>query len=97
MSLFRPAQVVVNSSFISPLVELFGRVSISRNRFIASNTVLRADPGTSICIGSTTNLQDNVRFLAQRDLAAPQSTCGPRSASTQDRASIAHQAEITNS
>jgi len=97
VSLFRPAQVAVNSSFISPLVELSGRVSIGQKSFIASNTILQANPGTSICIGNTTNLQDNIRFLAQRDLPAPQSTCGPRSASTQDRVSIAHQAVIRNS
>lgn len=97
VSLFRPFQVVVNSGFISPLVELFGRVSIGQKSFIASNTILQAEPGTRICIGNATNLQDNIRFLAVRDLPSPASPCDRRSASTQDRASIAHQAVIKNS
>ncbi len=48
VSLLRPLTVVVNSSFISPLVELFGDISVGQKVFIASNTVLRADPDTRI-------------------------------------------------
>ena len=33
-------KVVVNSSFISPLVELFGDVSVGKKVFVASNTIL---------------------------------------------------------
>lgn len=43
-------KVVVNSSFISPLVELFGNVFIGKKVFVASNTVLRADPDTQLCL-----------------------------------------------
>lgn len=92
-----PIQVVVNSSFISPLVELFGDVAIGQKNFIAGNTTVRADPGTKICLGSETNLQDNILFLALRSLPAPKTACGDRAGSTQERVSIAHQAVIKNS
>lgn len=96
-SLQSPVRVTVNSSFISPLVELFGDVSIGRKSFISGNTTLRADPDTRICIGNETNLQDNIRFLALRNAPAPAAQCGSKSSSTQDRVSIAHQAVIRNS
>jgi len=96
-SLQLPLRVTVNSSFISPLVELFGDVSIGQKSFVASNTILRADPGTQVCIGNSTNLQDNILFLALRTLPAPAAQCGTRSSSTQNQASIAHQAVIENS
>lgn len=96
-SLRSPVRVAVNSSFISPLDELFGDVSIGKKSFIAGNTTLRADPDTRICIGNATNLQDNIRFLALRNLPAPAAQCGAKSSSTQERVSIAHQAVIKNS
>jgi len=96
-SLFRSTPVVVNSSFISPLVELFGNVAVGKRVFVASNTVLRADPDTRICIGNETNLQDNILFIARRLTPAPASACGRRSSSTGNQVSIAHQASIENS
>lgn len=96
-SLFQPIQVAVNNSFISPLVELFGDVSVGQQVFVASNTIIRAAPETSICIGSETNLQDNILFLAQADSPAPAAPCGEVSSSTGERTSIAHQAVIKNS
>jgi carbon dioxide concentrating mechanism protein CcmM len=89
--------VVASSSFVSPLVELFGDVSVGEKSFVAGNTILRADPGTKICIGNETNLQDNIHFLASRNAPAPTSTCGAKSSSTQNKVSIAHQAVIKNS
>lgn len=96
-SLLAPVQVAVNSSFVSPLVELFGDVSIGQKIFVAGNTTLRAEPGTRICIGNETNLQDNIRFLALQSIPAPAAQCGARSSSTENRVSIAHQAVIKNS
>jgi carbonic anhydrase/acetyltransferase-like protein (isoleucine patch superfamily) len=78
-------------------VELFGDVSIGKKVFVASNTILRADPSTQLCIGNETNLQDNILFLALRNLPAPPSTCGKRASNTGERVSIAHQAKIKNS
>jgi hypothetical protein len=46
--------VAENSSFISPLAEVFGEVSVGKKVFVASNTTLRADPGATICIDSET-------------------------------------------
>ncbi len=97
VSLFRPVQVVVNSSYISPLVELFGDVSVGKKVFVASNTILAADPDTRLCIGNETNLQDNILFLSARNTPAPRTKCGSRSSSTGERVSIAHQASIKNS
>lgn len=96
-SLMSPVRVAVNSSFISPLVELFGDVSIGKKSFVAGNTTIRAEPGTRICIGNETNLQDNIRFISLRNLPAPAAQCGAKSSSTQNRVSIAHQAVIKNS
>ncbi len=92
-----PIKVVVNKSFLSPLVELFGDVNVGQKVFVASNTILRADPETRICIGSETNLQDNILFLAQRSSHRSASPCGPRSSSAQKQVSIAHQAVVLNS
>lgn len=89
--------IVINDSFISPLIELYGNVSVGEGVFVASNTVLRADPQTRICLGDATNIQDNVSFLALRNAPAPSSACGQRASSTQDQVSIAHQAVIKNS
>lgn len=86
-----------SSSFISPLVEQFGEVAIAERVFVASNTILRADPGARLCIGSGSNLQDNILFLALVDRPAPSSQCGAVSSSAGDRVSIAHQAIVKNS
>lgn len=102
-NLARPARVVVNSSFLSPLDELFGDIAVGRGVFVAGNTIIRADPSTSVCLDSETNLQDNILFLALRNLPSPKSTtCGRLgatgiSSSTGQRVSIAHQAKIQNS
>ncbi|MBW4665532.1 MAG: hypothetical protein KME01_15280 [Chroococcus sp. CMT-3BRIN-NPC107] len=89
--------VVGSSSFVSPLVELFGDVLVGEKSFIASNTILSAEPGTKICIGNQTNLQDNINVIALPNAPAPASPCGAKSTSTQNRVSIAHQAVIRNS
>ncbi len=92
-----PKLVVATSSFVSPLVELFGDVSVGEKSFVASNTILSAEPGTKICIGNETNLQDNIHFIASRNAPAPAANCGAKSSSTQNKVSIAHQAVIKNS
>lgn len=92
-----PVQAVVNGSFISPQVERFGEIAVGKGVFVASNTVLSADPGTRACIGSETNLQDNILFIVQRNRPAPAADCGPLSSSTDEEVSIAHQAVIKNS
>lgn len=90
-------KVTLNSSFISPLVELFGKVYVGEQVFVAGNTVLRADPDAQICIGNETNLQDNILLLALRNVPAPASDCSKLSSSVGERVSIAHQAKIKNS
>lgn len=91
------SKIVVNSSYISPLVELFGDVLVGKQVFVASNTVISADADTRICIGNATNLQDNILFLSQHNTPAPKAECGALSSSTGERTSIAHQASIKNS
>ena len=58
-----PDPVVVNDSFVSPLIERFGDVRVGRGVFVASNTILRADRGRRVCLGNNTNAQDNVLVL----------------------------------
>jgi carbon dioxide concentrating mechanism protein CcmM len=91
------APVVVNGSFVSPLVERFGRVQVGRGVFVAGNSVLRADPGRRVCLGSATNIQDNVFVLALGDRPAVRGTCARYATQTGRRTSLAHQAEVINS
>ena len=93
----RTERVLANESFISPLVERFGNVAVGRGVFVASNSILRADPGRRVCVGSRTNAQDNVLLLSLARRAAVPGPCGRRSTGTGTRTSIAHQAEIVNS
>ena len=51
---------VVGTSYVSPLVELYGDVFIRVRSFVAGNTVLRAAPDQRLEIGDETNSQDNV-------------------------------------
>ena len=88
--------VVINDSFVSPLTETFGDVFVGHQVFVASNSILRADPGRRVCLGDETNVQDNVLMLALRGRSRG-SYCGRRSTSTAERVSIAHQADVRNS
>jgi carbon dioxide concentrating mechanism protein CcmM len=94
-----PERPTRNDSFVSPLTEVFGNVALGRRSFVASNTVLRADPGGRVCLGNETNVQDNVSLLALRSgVRRPGLTwCGGLSATAASRTSIAHQATIQNS
>jgi carbon dioxide concentrating mechanism protein CcmM len=94
-----PQRPTRNASFVSPLTEVFGNVALGRHSFVASNTVLRADPGGRVCLGNDTNVQDNVSLLALRSgVRRPGLTwCGGLSATAASRTSIAHQATIQNS
>lgn len=83
VSLSTPVRVVVNSSFISPLDEVFGDVLVGKKVFVAGNTVLRAEPDTRICLGNQTNFQDNILFLAKRSIPAPPSQCALKASSTE--------------
>ena len=93
----RAAPVVVNDSFISPLVERFGDVRAGRGVFVAGNTILRADAGGRVCLGNRTNVQDNVAVLSVARQPFVGGGCGRRSTSTGARTSLAHQAQVTNS
>jgi carbon dioxide concentrating mechanism protein CcmM len=97
VNLSNSTKSVVNGGFISPLVELFGNVSLGKQIFIASNTVVRSDPTTRICIGNQTNLQDNIVLLSLQNQKAPTTQCGKLSSSIGQQVSIAHQANIRNS
>ncbi len=93
------ADPVANGSFVSPLVERFGDVRIGRGSFVAGNSTLRADPEAAVCLGSESNVQDNVLILA---LLGESHTHGPGecaelAAESGDRTSLAHQAVVTNS
>lgn len=77
---------VHGTSYVSPLVEVFGDVAIGHRSFVASNTILRASPQHRLEIGSKTNAQDNIVMRAlKRDLSIGSET------------SIAHHAIIGDS
>jgi len=59
--------IIVNDSFVAPLVDLFGEIYIGKNSFIAGNTELRAAPGLRVDIYDNTNLQDNIVVRSRDD------------------------------
>lgn len=77
---------VVNDSFISPLVEIYGEVEIGHRSFVAGNSILYAAEGVRISLGDENNCQDNAYVLA-----------GETSVGFGNMVSIAHQAVIENS
>ena len=82
----RGQDVVVNDSYISPLVELYGEIVIGRHCFVASNTILYAGEGHRLILGDENNCQDNAYLLErQTNLAFG------------NMVSIAHQAVIESS
>lgn len=88
---------VINGSFISPLTEVFGDISVGRKSFVAGNTVINAQPGQRVCLGNESNLQDNITVLANRGEVMPAGGCAPRATTLGNRVSIAHHATIRNS
>ncbi len=82
----RGGDVVVNSSYISPLVELYGEIEIGQHTFIAGNTILYAADGQIVSLGDENNVQDNVYLLANMGNLV-----------FSDMISIAHHAVIENS
>ena len=77
---------VIGTSYVSPLVELYGDVFIGEQWFVAGNTVLRAAPDQRLEIGDETNSQDNVIARALKG----DSVIG-------DETSLAHHALIRDS
>ena len=77
---------VINGSYVSPLVEIYGDVEIGQRSFIAGNTLLYAAEGVRIHLGHENNCQDNAYLLARETNLA-----------FGDMVSIAHQAVIESS
>ncbi len=77
---------VIGTSYVSPLVELYGDVFIGERSFVAGNTVLRAAPDRRLEIGDETNSQDNVIARALESDSA-----------IGDETSLAHHALIRDS
>jgi hypothetical protein len=65
---------VVGTSYVSPLVELYGDVFIGERSFVAGNTVLRAAPDRRLEIGDETNSQDSVIARAPWRMIRPSAT-----------------------
>ena len=81
-----PGNPIVGTSYVAPLVELFGDIRIGEKSFVASNTILRAAPEQQVTIGNETNAQDNIIVRGLQT----SSTIG-------DRTSLAHHAVIRDS
>ena len=86
LTIIRPGESVYGTSFINPLVELYGNVYVGQRSFVAGNTVLRAAPERTLKIGNETNAQDNV---IARSL--------DESSSSGDETTLAHHAIIRDS
>jgi len=79
-------RAVYGTSFVNPLVEMFGEVYIGEGSFVAGNTVLRAGEGQRVEIGNRTNAQDNVTLKALRQETA-----------VDNETSLAHHATVEDS
>ena len=77
---------VHGTSYVAPLVEIFGEVFIGENSFVAGNTILRASPNNRLEIGSEINAQDNIIVRALEN----NSTIG-------NETSLAHHAIVRDS
>lgn len=79
-------KALYGTSFVNPLLELSGEVYIGEESFVAGNTVLKADEGHRVQIGSQTNAQDNVTVEALKSKTA-----------VNNETSLAHHATIEDS
>ncbi|MDQ3467692.1 MAG: hypothetical protein M3411_05570 [Chloroflexota bacterium] len=68
----RPAGQIVSSggvvngtSFLNPLVEIYGNVEIGERCYVAGNTILLASERRQLRLGNENNCQDNAYLLAQ--------------------------------
>ncbi len=77
---------IINGSYISPLVELYGEIEVGQRCFVASNTIIYAGDGRRVSFGDENNCQDNAYLLARET-----------NLGFGDMVSIAHQAVIENS
>lgn len=82
----QPGRAVYGTSFVNPLIEMFGEVYIGEESFVAGNTVLSAEEGHRVEIGSDTNAQDNVTVNALR-----------RETAVKNETSLAHHATVEDS
>jgi carbonic anhydrase/acetyltransferase-like protein (isoleucine patch superfamily) len=100
----RPADVVYNeSSYVSPLTEMFGDVFIGRENFIGPSSVIRAAPGNRVELGDEATVQDNiiVRALNESVIIGEQSNLGHhaivRDSTIGDSVYIGYNAEVSDS
>ena len=82
----REPMLVYGTSYVGPLTEIFGDVSIGDKDFVASNMVLRAAPCNKVELGNESNVQDNVTVRALND-----------SVTVGERTSLTHHAFVRDS
>ena len=100
----RQAEVVVNdSSYVSPLTEIFGDVFVGQDNFVAASSVMRASPGHRVELGDSATVQDNivVRALNESVAIGDESNLGHhaivRDSQIGDSAYIGYNTEIEDS
>ena len=73
-----PMVVYNDSSYVSPLTEVFGDVFIGKDNFVAASSVIRAAPGNRVELGDEATVQDNiiVRALDESVIIGDQSNLG---------------------
>ncbi len=75
----REPMVVYNeSSYVSPLTEIFGDVLIGQDNFVGPSSVIRAAPGLRVELGDEATVQDNiiVRAIDESVIIGDQSNLG---------------------
>jgi carbonic anhydrase/acetyltransferase-like protein (isoleucine patch superfamily) len=100
----RHADVVINeSSYVSPLTEIFGDVFLGQQNFVAASSVIRAAPGLRVELGDEVNTQDNVIVRAKNEsvIIGEQSNLGHhaivRDSKIGDGVYIGYNTEVSNS
>jgi carbon dioxide concentrating mechanism protein CcmM len=100
----RPPELVFNeSSYVSPLTEIFGEILIGRENFIASSSVLRAAPGLRVELGDKSTAQDNTIVRAKNEtvIISDESNLGHhaivRDSKIGNSVYIGYNAEVSNS
>ena len=99
----QPMVVYNESSYVSPLTEVFGDVLVGRENFVGPSSVIRAAPGNRVELGDEATVQDNivVRALNESVIIGDQGNLGHhaivRDSTLGDRVYIGYNTEIDDS
>jgi carbon dioxide concentrating mechanism protein CcmM len=99
----QPMVVYNDSSYVSPLTEIFGDVFIGRDNFVAASSVIRAAPDLRVELGDEATVQDNIVVRARNEsvIIGNESNLGHhaivRDSKLGDGVYVGYNAEVSNS